>query len=261
MREHIAERRAVLLAEAVDDVHAALQLVEARGAELDALAVVAQLVRGLLQGDVGLLDHLLGIRERIVEAADVLEVLLDLREGGQDAEAAAAAPLEELVRLLDGADDLLGVRELADLRLERFVLARLEVGLGDLLVLPVQHVEALRVLARGLLLLGVGLLLLAPLAVGALIGGQRLGDVGVVAVEQMELVLLLEEREVLVLPVDIDEVGADLAQDGQRDVAAVDERRAAARPRELPRDDELLVRVVDGLLRQKLVQAERLVLE
>ena len=153
------------------------------------------------------------------------------------------------------------MRELADLCLERFVLARLEVGLGDLLVLPVQHVEALRVLARGLLLLVVGLLLLAPLAVGALIGGQRLGDVGVVAVEQMELVLLLEEREVLVLPVNVDEVGTDLAQDGQRDVATVDERRAAARPRELPRDDELLVRVVDGLLRQKLVQAERLVLE
>ncbi len=124
-----------------------------------------------------------------------------------------------------------------------------------------QHVEALRVLARGLLLLGIGLLLLAPLAVDALVGGQRLGDVGVVAIEQVELILLLQEGEVLVLPVDVDEIGANLAQDGQCDVAAVDERCAAARPRELPRDDELFVRVVDGLLRQELVQAERLVLE
>lgn len=171
MREHVLERRAVLLAEAVDDIHAALELIEALGAELDALAVVAQLVRGLLQGDVCLLDHLLGIRERIVEAADLLEVLLDLRERGQDAEAVAAAPFEELIRLLDGADDLLGVRELADVGFELLVFAGLEVGFGDLLVLPVQHVEALRVLARGLLLLGIGLLLLAPLAVDALVGG------------------------------------------------------------------------------------------
>ena len=75
-----------------------------------------------------------------------------------------------------------------------------------------QHVEALRVLARGLLLLGIGLLLLAPLAVDALVGGQRLGDVGIVAVEQMELILLLQEGEVLVLSVDVDEIGANLAQ-------------------------------------------------
>ena len=125
MREHVLEGRAVLLAEAVDDIHAALELVEALRAELDALAVVAQLVRGLLQGDVGLLDHLLGIRERIVEAANLLEVLLDLRERGQDAEAIAASPFEELIRLLDGADDLLRVRELADVGFELLVLAGL----------------------------------------------------------------------------------------------------------------------------------------
>ena len=77
-----------------------------------------------------------------------------------------------------------------------------------------QHVETLRVIARGLLLLGIGLLLLAPLAVDALVGSQRLGDVGVVAVEQMELILLLQKGEVLVLPVDVDEIGANLAQDG-----------------------------------------------
>ena len=125
MREHVAKCRAVLLAEAVDDIHAALELIEALGAELDALAVVAQLVRRLLQGDVGLLNHLLGILQRIVEAADLLEVLLDLRERGQDAEAVAAAPLEELIRLLDGADDLLRVRELADVGFELLVLAGL----------------------------------------------------------------------------------------------------------------------------------------
>ena len=80
-------------------------------------------------------------------------------------------------------------------------------------------------------------------------------------VEQRELALLLQQCQVLILPVDIDQIRTDCLEHGQRHMAAIDQHHAAAPARHLPRDDQHALRIIDCLLGQQLVQPQRLILQ
>ena len=57
------------------------------------------------------------------------------------------------------------------------------------------------------------------------------------------------------------EAGANLPQNSQRHMAAVDEHHAAPAARDLPRDDQHALAVIDGLLVQQLMQAQRRIIK
>ena len=235
--EDVFDGRAVFLAELVDDIHAALELVELLRAEIHVFAIVANLGSSFLQRDGRIFDDSLRIGERRVITADVFEVLLDGRERRKDAKAIARITIHEAIGFADAVRNLFGMGELSDLFLETVVLSDFEPGVLDFLILPSQHVETLGILARIHLPLLERLLAIVPERILCAVVGERLRDGGILAVEQVILACFLEQGEVLVLPVDVDEVCADLLEHGERHMAAIDEDVVAAGARYLPCHD------------------------
>ncbi len=124
-----------------------------------------------------------------------------------------------------------------------------------------QHVKALGVFARGLLLFFIFFLVFPPFAVNAFIGGQGFCDIGVVAVQKMELIFLAQQGKILILPVDVDEERTNLTQNRKCHVTAVDKGRTASGFRHLPRNDELTICVINSLLRQDFMEPEGFVIK
>ncbi len=107
------------------------------------------------------------------------------------------------------------------------VFAGLEPGIVDLASLEGEHLDS----AVGV---GLGLTDLAQLAahggearIGLAVVGEGAGHIGI-AVEEAEMGVGVEEREMLGLPVDIDEGGADLFEKRDADGPAVDTGDVAA---------------------------------
>ena len=104
MGEHVRRRRTVFAAQFVDDAHAAFQQVEPMLVEFHVRAVVANLIRRFLQVAIGVLHHLAGIVQLVVEARERFKILLDLAQRSEDVQRLASrVAVQEHVGFFDEA--------------------------------------------------------------------------------------------------------------------------------------------------------------
>ena len=136
--------------------------------------------------------------------------------------------------------DPLDIRQPTDIVFELTILIGLKLGVGDLLLLPTEHVKPLFILLSGDLLVLEHFDLRQPSVIELLIIVER-GARGIGAVDEMIDGVVTEERKVIVLPVDIDKRIADFFERRQSYVGAVGDDGVLGGAGDLARDDQGIV--------------------
>ena len=235
--EHVRQLRPVLALEPHDPVEPGPDLFQALGIVVDRRRVVPDPAPHALHEVLGLGDLGHDLRQRRVEGGEPLD---GAAGRGQELRGRALGVVEDLVRGGRPAGELLAVLVPPGLRFEIRILPRRQIGFVDLVQLEAQEVRASLDVAPTLFAdLQRVPELLHPLVSLTDRGGE--GGAPAIGVEDGSLVPRAQERLMLVLPVEIDQCRAEVADDARGRGRTVDPRPIPTRGGDLPAQDQEVV--------------------